>query len=92
MFKNLISGSLSGSVCTCLTLGFDSGHDLIVCEFEPHIGLCADSCGACLGLSITLSAPPQLTLYLAHSLTHSLNQSTLKNNLNSITTAFVKGC
>ena len=26
-----------------LTLGFGSGHDLMVCEFEPHIGLCADS-------------------------------------------------
>ena len=25
------------------TLGFSSGHDLTVCEFEPHIGLCDDS-------------------------------------------------
>ena len=23
------------------TLGFDSGHDLMACEFEPHMGLCA---------------------------------------------------
>ena len=27
----------------CLTLGFSSGHDLTLCEFKPHIGLCADS-------------------------------------------------
>ena len=26
-----------------LTLDFGSGHDLSVCEFEPCIGLCADS-------------------------------------------------
>ena len=26
-----------------LTLDFSSGHGLIVCEFEPHVQLCADS-------------------------------------------------
>ena len=26
-----------------LTLDFSLGHDRTVCEFEPHIGLCADS-------------------------------------------------
>ena len=26
-----------------LTLGFGSGHDLKVCEFEPHVGLCTAS-------------------------------------------------
>ena len=25
-----------------LTLDLGSDHDLMVCEFEPHIGLCAD--------------------------------------------------
>ena len=25
------------------TLGFGSGHDLMVCEFEPCIGVCAGS-------------------------------------------------
>ena len=25
-----------------LTLDFGSGHDLVVCGFEPHVGLCAD--------------------------------------------------
>ena len=27
----------------CLSLDFGSGHDLMVCEFEPRVGLCADS-------------------------------------------------
>ena len=26
-----------------LTLNFSSGHDLAVCETEPHVELCADS-------------------------------------------------
>ena len=26
-----------------LTLDFGSGHDLKIHEFEPHVGLCADS-------------------------------------------------
>ena len=26
-----------------LTLDFGSGHDLIVCEFKPCVGLCTDS-------------------------------------------------
>ena len=26
-----------------LTLDLSSGHDLTVCEFEPRVGLCADS-------------------------------------------------
>ena len=25
------------------TLDFGSGHDLVVCEFEPHVGHCADT-------------------------------------------------
>ena len=35
-------GHLDGSV-KCLTLGFGSGHDLMVHEFELRVGLCADS-------------------------------------------------
>ena len=27
----------------CLTLDFDSGHDLQVVGIEPHVGLCTDS-------------------------------------------------
>ena len=34
-----------------------SGHDLTAHEFEPHIGLCADSSepGACFGFCVSLS-------------------------------------
>ena len=50
-------------------LGFGSGRDLTVREFEPHLGLCAD---ACLGfsLSLPLSTPP----LLAHSLSLRINK------------------
>ena len=59
-------GSLGGSV-KCPTLGLGSGHDLIVCEFEPYIRLRADSAEpACDSLSLSLSpflsASPPLTL------------------------------
>ena len=39
------------------TLDFGSGHDLMVCEFEPRVGLCADSSepGACFGFCVSLS-------------------------------------
>ena len=37
-----------------LALGFSSGCDLMVCEFEPCIGI----------LSLPLSVPPPLALYL----------------------------
>ena len=48
-----------------------SGHDLTVREFEPRVGLCADSSepGACFGfyVSLSLSDPPQLMLCLSLS-------------------------
>ena len=40
-----------------------SGHDLTVCETEPHIGLCTDSeKPAWDSLSPSLSASPRLVL------------------------------
>ena len=36
-----VSGLLGGSVGGATDSG--SGHDLVVCEFEPRVGLCADS-------------------------------------------------
>ena len=48
------------------TLDLGSGHDLTVCEFEPHVGLCADntepvsdfvSPSLCLSLSLSLLSP-----------------------------------
>ena len=37
-----------------------SGHDLTVREFEPRVGLCADSSepGACFGFCVSLSLCP----------------------------------
>ena len=56
------------------TLGFGAGHDLMVCEFKPHIGLCKDSAEHAWGsLSLSLCPSPTLTLYLSYSLTCSLS-------------------
>ena len=46
------------------TLGFGSGHDLTVREFEPRVGLCADRSepGACFGSCVSPS--PILSLSL----------------------------
>ena len=44
---------------------FDSGHDLRVHEFEPYVGLFADSSepgAASDSVSASLSAPPLLVL------------------------------
>ena len=42
----------------CLILDFGSGHDLTVCGFEPHVGLCADSVEpAWDSLSVSLPFP-----------------------------------
>ena len=63
---------------------FGSGHDLAVGEFEPRVGLCADSSepGACFGfcVSLSLSAPPLLVLALSLSLSPSkINIKKIKN-------------
>ena len=51
-----------------LTLGFCSGHDLMVHEFKPRIGLCADSAEpAWDSLSPSLSLPLPCTLSLSLS-------------------------
>ena len=52
---------MGGPVRKHLTLGLGSGHDVMVCEFEPRVGLCADSVEtAWFSLSPFLSTPPQL--------------------------------
>ena len=67
--KNIKKGRLGGSVGWAAD--FSSGHDLAVREFGPRVGLCADSSepGACFGfcVSLSLSAPPPLTLCVSHS-------------------------
>ena len=45
---------------------FGSGHDLIVGEFKPRIGLCVDSAEPALDpLTSSFSAPPQFSLSLS---------------------------
>ena len=59
----------------CSTLGFSSGHDLMVCGFKPPVGLCLDSAElAWDSLSPSLSAPPQLSLSLSLSLSLKINK------------------
>ena len=60
------SGRLGGSVGWASDFG--SGHDLAVCEFEPRVGLCADSSepGACFRFCTSLSLSlPLLSLSLS---------------------------
>ena len=53
---------------------FGSGHVLMVCGFEPYIGLCADSSepGACFGFCVSLSICrcPTCVLSLTQKLIH----------------------
>ena len=48
------------------TPDFGSGHDLTVREFEPHIGLCADSAEPAWD-SLSLPAPILLALTLSQN-------------------------
>ena len=41
--KVILRGTWVAQSVKCLTLGFSSGHDPMVCEFEPRIRLVADS-------------------------------------------------
>ena len=45
------------------TLNFGSGHNLTIREFEPRVGLCADSSepGTCFGFCVSLSLCPSPT-------------------------------
>ena len=46
-----------------LTLDFGSGHDLMIGDFKPHVGLCADSMEPDWdSLFLSLSVPPPLML------------------------------
>ena len=68
--RRWLMGRLGGSVGEASDLG--SGHDLAVCEFQPRIGLCADSSepGARFGFCVSLSLCPSPT----HALSLSLSQ------------------
>ena len=68
-------GAWVAQLVTHPTFDFGSGHDLTVCGFEPHIGLCSDSTEPARDpLSPSLSAPPLLVLSLK------INKSTLKKD------------
>ena len=46
----------------CLALDLGSGHDLMVHEFEPPVGVCTDSAEPAwdsLSLLLSLPSPPQ---------------------------------
>ena len=62
--KFSLEGRLGGSVSWASN--FSSGHDLTVREFEPHVGLCADSSepGACFRFCVS----PSLCFSPAHAL------------------------
>ena len=67
--KNQVEkGHLGGSVGWASS--FSSGHDLTAHEFEPHVGLCADSSEprACFGFCVSLSLCLCLSLSLSLSL------------------------
>ena len=58
-----------------LTLGFSSGHDLMVCEIEPRVRLCADSTEpAWDSLSPSLSVPSWLVCACSLSLSLKINK------------------
>ena len=61
LIKSNIRGAWVAQSVEHLALDFSSGHDLTVCEFEPHIGLCADSAEPAwdsLSLPLSLPLPP----------------------------------
>ena len=58
LYKENLEGRLGGSVGWASDFGSD--HDLTVREFEPRVGLCADSSepGACFWFCVSLSLCP----------------------------------
>ena len=69
LFLNDLKMSACGGACGALsvkhlTLGFGSGHDLMVHEFEFHLGLCA-GLSACLGFSFSHSLCPSPALKIS---------------------------
>ena len=65
--KKCSLGRLGGSVGWAS--GFGAGCDLAIREFEPRVGLCADSSepGACFGFCVSLSLPLPCSLSLSIS-------------------------
>ena len=64
--KDAFRGVWVAQTAKRLTLGFSSGRDLAVREFEPHTGLRTDSAETAWD-SLSLSAPPPLALSVSLS-------------------------
>ena len=58
-----LRGAWVAPLVKCLTLDFGSGHDLMVPEFKPDMGLCTDSVEPALD---SLFLPLSLPLPLLH--------------------------
>ena len=65
---SLFGGRQGGSVRWASNFG--PGHDLVVCGFEPRVGLCADSSepGACFWFCVSLSLCSSLAYAMSLSL------------------------
>ena len=63
--KRTFWGSWVAESVTHPAVDFSAWHDLMVCEFEPPVGLCADSTEPAWD---SLSAPPPLVPFLSLSL------------------------
>ena len=65
ILRNKMGGAWVAQSVKGLTLGLDSGHDLTVREFEPHMGPYADSMEPTWDfLSPSACTPPSLALSL----------------------------
>ena len=77
-------GRLGGSVGW--PSNFSSAHDLVVCEFEPHIKLCADCSkpGGCFKFCLCLSLPLPHDCSVCLPLSVSLSKTNIKIKTKSI--------
>ena len=82
--KKISQGTWVAQSGKCPTLDFGSGHDLMVGETEPHVGLCADSVWNLLGflsLPLSLPLPCSCTPALSLSLSKKTNKIKKKKEL-----------
>ena len=66
--KQFLRGSWVAQLVKGPTLDFGSGHDLTVCEIEPHVGLCSVSTEPVWDSLSPSLLPPQLVHVCALSL------------------------
>ena len=85
LLKNYVEGLLGGSVGSASNS--DSGHDLTGREFEPQVGLCADSseAGASFGFCLPLSLPLPCSRSVSLSFKNKETLKKKKSKLHSVT-------